>query len=552
MTINDPSLAPPSPLSVPQTAVRSSEWSFAALVIALVLVITALPPLFAYLTAPSDRVFTGVIFNIPDHNQYFAWMRDLSSANLAPNRLTAEPNEPALFHLLWWTAGRVGAWFGLSVGAIFGILRVLGAAVLLVTAYAFLRVTVADLAQRRLAFVIFAFGGGLGIVWVVVKYLLGLPDAPFPFDIYTSEPNSFFLALAFPHFAIALALVIAMIGLTFVAHQRQQLRYAVAAGLIGTLIGLQHAYDLLTVATILSGFTLLIWWRDRRFPVFLLKAGMLIAIFTIPPGAYLSYLVLTDATWGGKLAQFDNAGAWTPGPLHLPILLGVPFLLAILAFRPRMLQSRSDAEILIAVWFLSHFGLVYLPLKFQIHLLLGWQVPIAILAAAALLKLVGPWTRTRWGRRSEQFVLAGLLGLAIITNGYLVAWRIIDLGRYAAPYYLSKNEAAALTWLEQHTTRADVVLGELEINQHVPAWTDARAFLAHWAGTLDYFAKLDAVQLVLDPAIPEAERQAVLDQFGVTYLIVREQDVALDALAVAAPSLRPVFSQGEVTIFRYR
>lgn len=530
-----------------------AERRFAALIIALVLALTTLPALYAYLSTPADRFFTGVIFNTIDHNQYFAWMRDLAHANLAPNRLTAEPNEPALFHLLWWAAGRLGALFGLSVGAIFSALRAFGALLLLVVAYAFFRVTVADSAQRRLAFVLFAFGGGLGLLWVAVKYLRDLPDAPFPFDIYTSEPNSFFLALAFPHFAIALSLVIALIGLTFVAYQRRQLRYAVGAGLVGSLIGLQHAYDLLTVAAVLGGFTLLVWWRDRRFPLFLLKAGLIIAVFTIPPGAYLSYLVLTDATWKGKLAQFDNAGAWTPAPLHLLILLGVPFLLALLAFRPRMLRSRSDGELLIGAWFLVHFALVYLPLNFQIHLLLGWQVPIAVLAAAALLGIVRPWAARRWGARGAGLAVAGLLGLCFATNLYLVAWRVLDLGRHASPYYLSQDEVAALTWLEQQTTRDDVVLGTLEINQHVPVWTDARAFLAHWAGTLDYYTKLDAARAVLDPLAPAEQRRAVLDRYGVSYVIVREQDSPRAALTVeAADDLVPAFAEGEVTVYRRR
>lgn len=524
--------------------------SFAALVILAVLVLTSLPFIFAYATAPPDRHFTGVMFNIPDHNQYFAWMRNLTHANLAPNRLTPEPNEPALFHLLWWSAGRIGALLGLGYATVFGGLRALAAVALLATAYGFMRIAVADERQRRLAFLLFAFAGGLGIVWIFVKYLLDLPEAPFPFDIYTSEPNSFFLALAFPHFAVALTLVIALIGLTLYAQQRRQLRYAVAAGLVGTCIGLQHAYDLLTIYAVLGLFGLLVWRRDRIFPGFLFKSGLIIAALSIPPAAYLSYLVLTDATWGGKLAQFDNAGAWTPNLLHLPILLGVPLVLALLAFRPRMLQSRDDAEILVGVWFLAHFVLVYLPLSFQIHLLLGWQVPIAILAAAALRNLVLPWLRGKVPRLAVP-TMAAILALCVVTNLYLVAWRTLDLGRHQQPYYLTQDEVAALRWLEQQTTRDDVVLGTLEINQHVPVWTDARAFLAHWAGTLDYYTKLRQAQAVIDPATPRAERAALLDQYGVTYVLIRDSDVSRGAFALAVgPELEQIYENQSVSIYR--
>lgn len=526
----------------------SAEWPFAALLVALVLLLSASLALYAYLSTPPDRYFSGVFYNIPDHNQYFAWMRDLQHEHLAPNRLTPEPNEPALFHLLWLVAGRVGALFELTPGAIFGTLRILAVLFLFPVAFACIHIMQRDALQRRWAMLLFSFGGGLGVIWVVVKYWQNLPDAPFPFDIYTSEANSFFIALAFPHFGIALALVLAVIGLTLYAQQRQQLRYAVAAGCFAALVGLQHAYDLLTIYSVLGLWGLLIWWRDRRFPLFLGKTALIIAACSIPPAAYLTYLVLTDPTWGGKLDQFDNAGAWTPPPLHLAILMGMPLFLALLAFRPRMLRSQDDSEILVAIWFLAHFVLAYLPVKFQIHLLLGWQLPIALLAARALHTQLGPWLRARVPKLASVG-LATIVGLCLITNAYIFAWRFYDLSRHDHPFYLSQDEVAALTWLGQRTSRADVVLGTLEINQHVPVWSDAHAFLAHWAGTLDFFVKSALVAEVLDPATPEHERQAVLAQFGVSYVIVREDDAPREVLASAAPSLQPVFTQGTVSIF---
>jgi len=549
MTTTDPQTLATPELAEARPARARGEGRFVAALITLMLALVAAPAVYAYLSTPPERHFTGVIFNIVDHNQYFAWMRDLAHANLAPNRLTAEPNAPALFHLLWWSAGRVGAIFGLEYAAVFGGLRVIATVLLLGVAYGFLRIAVADLAQRRLAFLLFCFAGGVGFVWIIVKYALGLPEAPFPFDIYTSEPNSFFIALAFPHFGIALALLIAMIGLTLYAQQRGRLRYAVAAGLVGALIGLQHAYDLLTIYTVLGLWGLLIWWRDGRFPLLLGKAAAIIAACTIPPAAYLAYLVLSDATWGGKLEQFDNAGAWTPNPLHLPILLGVPLVLALIGFRPRMLRSRSDGEILVAVWFLAHFALVYLPLSFQIHLLLGWQVPISILAAMALQQRIWPWLRARTPRLAP-FAVAAILTLCVASNAYIWLWRFYDLSRHSAPYYLTQNEVAALRWLEANTTREDVVLGALELNQHVPVWSDARAFLAHWAGTLDYFEKLRLAQVVLSPTAPATERAAILEQFDVSYVLVREQDSPRAQLAAAAPALALVFEQGEVSIYR--
>ncbi|PDW04367.1 hypothetical protein CJ255_04140 [Candidatus Viridilinea mediisalina] len=213
-----------------------------------------------------------------------------------------------------------------------------------------------------------------------------------------------------------------------------------------------------------------------------------------------------------------------------------------------MLRSQDDSEILVGIWFLAHFVLAYLPVKFQIHLLLGWQLPIAILAARALQTQLGPWLRARIPKQAPV-VFATVVGLCLITNVYIFAWRFYDLSRHDHPFYLSQDEVAALTWLGEHTSRTDVVLGTLEINQHVPVWSDAHAFLAHWAGTLDFFTKSALAATVLDPATSEDERQAVFARYGVNYVIVREQDAPREQLASVAPSLQPVFTQGAVSIF---
>lgn len=527
-----------------------------AAVLIVSLLLTSAPFVFAYFSAPPDKQFMGVMVNIPDHGQYFAWMRDLARQNLAPNRLTSEPNDPAFFNLLWWSLGRFGALTGLPYDAVFGAFRILSLFSLLGVGWFFFRVAVPDQLQRRLAYLLFAFGGGLGVLWIVVKYLapsFNLDSIPaWSFDLFTSEPNTFFIMLAFPHFGMALTLIVAMFALTLLALERQQLRYAVAAGAVGFLIGLQHAYDLLTVYSVLGIFGLLVWRRDRVFPMFLFKCGLIIALLTIPPALYLTTLVLTDATWGDKLSQFDNAGAWTPLPWRLPILMGVPLILALLAFRPKMLSSRSNAELFVAVWFLCHFVLIYLPLNFQIHLLLGWQLPIAVLAAGALVKIVWPWLQ----RRAPQFArpaIAALLFLIVATNLYLVAWRFIDLRRYDEPFYLSSNNIAALRWLETNTTRDDVVLATLDFGQFVPFNTDARAFLAHWAGTLDFFNKRDMSAEVLNPATPPARRAAILQEHGVTYVVVRDREQpAAQLTPAAADTMTPVFQQGDVTIYRVR
>lgn len=528
---------------------RSRERGFVVLVWALALTISSLPVLAGYLFATPERQFVGIVYNMPDHAQYFAWMRDLARQPLAPNRLTPEPNAPVFFNLLWWVVGRVGALTGLEYAALWSGLRLVAAVAVLAAGYAFVNLAVADGQQRRLAYLIFIFGSGLGFIWVIVKYVYRLPEAPFPFNIYTAEANTFWILTAFPHFGMALALIVAMMALLLQALRTGRYRYAVACGVLGAILGLQHAYDLITIYTVMGAFGLLIWRRDRRFPGFLFRCGLIIFALSAPAAAYLSALVLLDPTWGKKLSQFDNAGAWTPPLWELPILLGVPFLLALLHFRPRALQSRSDAEVLVAVWFVLHFVLAYLPVKFQIHLLLGWQMPIAVLAAAAIATRIVPWFQQRHSALLKP-VLAFLVALMVATNGYLVAWRFVDFRRLEAPYYLTRGAAESLAWLEAHATSSDVVLADLEYGQHVPVRSDARAFLAHWAGTLDFFDKKVMVREVFDPATSDMRRREILSAYGVTYIVARGRDQAATLDPAVGRYLTVVFSEGDTTMYR--
>ncbi len=543
-------LTTPATSSRVMTAARWRERGFLAVMAVAALVFSSVPLVAGYLLSSPERQFVGIVFNMQDHAQYFAWMRDLARAPLAPNRLTSEPNPPAFFNLLWWAVGRIGALTGLDYAALWAGLRVVAALSVLAAGHYFLNLAVADARQRRLAYVLFVFGGGLGVVWIMAKYALNLAEAPFPFTIYTSEPNTFFILMAFPHFGMALAFITAMMALLLRAVQTGKYIYAVVCGLLGAMLGLQHAYDLATIYAVMGTFGLLVWLRDRRFPGFLFRCGLIVFALSAPAAAYLSALVLLDPTWGRKLSQFDNAGAWTPPPWQLPILLGIPFLLALAGFRRRALQSRNNAELLVAVWFVLHFVLAYLPVKFQIHLLLGWQMPIAILAAATLTDRIAPWLRRR-APRVQHAAVAMLLALAVITNVYLVAWRYIEFRRLEAPYYLTRGEVASLAWLGAHTTGEDVVLAALDYGQHVPVRSDARAFLAHWAGTLDFYAKTAMVAETFDPATSDARRRDILEAHGVTYLVVRERDGAADALRSAVGAyLVPVFSEDDTTIFR--
>jgi hypothetical protein len=550
------------PQGAPRSADKSaSEWQFVAMTIVLVLVVTSLPYIYGYVTAPPDKQFMGIVLDVPDHGQYFSWMRELTYANLSSNKLTPEPNKPIFFNLLWWGLGRIGHLLGWGYPATYQLLRVGAGSLFLLLTYRVCAWFLQDRLMRRVAFLVVALSSGFGWVLVLLKYTLTKGELLFPLDVYIAEGNTFLGILGYPHF-IAAALYTFVFDLILRGQAKGQLRYAIVSGLVALFLGWQHAYDLVSVYGVLLAYAVLLTLRDRQLPLYIIKGGLVVGLISWWPAAYSVILTSTDPVWKKVLAQFANAGVFTPNLLHLPILLGPAFLLAVFAIvkgNPLHLKDSKDNDLFLKSWFLVTFLLIYLPVDFQIHLINGWQVPIAILATQGLFHYVIPFfegiaARQSWGWSKEAIergLVIALLLIILPTNLYLWAWRFVDLGRHDYPYYLHKDEIAAMAWLEANTKPDDIVLSSLTVGQYLPALTGRYAFLAHWAQTLDFYGKTAMVAEFFANATANSRRQDILRQYGVGYIFYgpAERDVG-SYRPETWQLLRRVYSSSLVEIYQ--
>ncbi len=539
-----------------------SNWTLVATTIVGLWVITSLPYVFAYWTAPADRQFMGIVLDVPDHAQYFSWMRELAVAPLAANKLTPEANPPLFFNLLWWGLGRLGRLLQLDYAQVYQILRLAVCVAFPLAVFRLCGWLADDALKRRAAFLVILLTSGFGWVLVGLKYTLARGELWYPLDVFIAEGNTFLGLLGYPHF-IGAALYILVFDLVLRGEARGQLRYAVAAGLLAQFLGWQHAYDLLSIYGVLAAYAGLQWLRDRRWPRYLIKSGLVVALLSWWPAGYSVYLTSADPLWRAVLDQFANAGVFTPGPLHLPILLGPAFLLALFAaVKANLLRLAGipNKRLFVQGWFWVTFVLIYLPVEYQIHLLNGWQVPIGLLAVSAAVDQVAPRMAaligriSHWGPPTPQALrwgaVIGLLAVSVPTNLYLFAWRFVDLGRHTYPYYLHTDEVAALRWLDAHAAPDDVILSSLNIGQYVPMLTGSHAFLAHWAQTVNYYDKEAMAAQFFDEATTEERRQAILRAFGVRYVFVGPAEKALGSYDPShAPYLREVFNAPNVTVY---
>lgn len=554
-------LSYPSAQSTEEAAtvvVTRREWLFVTVTALVVLAVTTLPYLYGYWSAPPEKQFMGVIYNIPDHMQYFSWFREFGDANLSANKLTPEPNAPVFFNLLWWGMARLGGLLGIGYAGMYQLLRWVATILFLLLIYRMLSWFFADRLRRTTAFLLILFGAGFGWVLIVMKYTVTNGELLWPLDVYVAEPNTFFSILGSPHF-VAAALYIFVFDLLLRGHAKGQLRYAVYAGLFALFMGWQHAYDLLIVYGVVGAYALLVWLRDRRLPMYLVWSGLIIGVISVWPALYSVLLTSLDPLWEQVLAQFANAGVYTPPLYRLPVLLGLPFLLAlftVLRQNPFRLRGVSNNDLFVRGWFWISFVLVYLPVDYQIHMLNGWQVPIAILATQGIFAYVVPALARGFRRdkppthRLALTTAALIIGFAAVTNLYLLGWRFLDLSRHDYPFYLYRDEVAALHWLEENAAGDAVVLSSLALGQYIPAESGAHAFLAHWAQTVDYYNKEAAVARFFDPAAPDRERLELVQEFGVDYVIDGPAEQALGAQRLEGnPHFTRVFGSGAVNVY---
>ncbi len=527
-----------------------------------VLLVSTLPYLFGHLTAPPNREFTGVLLNVSDYGQYLSWFREFQTANLIENKMTPEPNDPVFFNLLWWVMGRLGWYTGLGFTVLHQFLRLFAGIAFLGAVYAFCMLALPEPRVRRMAFLLAVFAAGFGWVLVLMKYTVTKGELLYPLDVYIAEPNSFLCIMAFPHFILANALIVIVFVLAILGHSKQQWRYAVAAGVVGLILSLQHAYDLLILYGVLGTFTFLITIRDRRIPWFLVKSNLIVGLISWWPGLYSVWLTRTSPIWKEVLAQFANAGVYTPDPFHLIILMGLPLLLAVLTFDGLFpLNKDSDEFLFVKGWFLTGFLLLYVPTDFQVHMLNSWQIPVCILAGRGLFSHIIPVILEYTGEAKPQWnpqwvvrsLTVGVILIASLTNLYLFAWRFVDLARHDYPYYLYHDEVAALKWLDKNTEPEDIVLSSLTVGQYIPFLSGNTAFLGHWASTVDFYGKRDRVSRFFEAATPEDERAKTLHTFGVDYVFQGPAERALGGYdPTSSPWMALAFSAPQVDVYRVR
>jgi hypothetical protein len=541
----------------PLVICNSREYGFVLVLGTIALIVTSIPYVLGVGLATEERVFGGFVYAIEDCYSYLAKMRQgAEGAWLFRIAYTPEPHRRALFFPFHLLLGKVAALLpGSDLTArlvwVYHGARVIFGLVLLLTVYRFLAEFTERVAVRRLAWLLVAFGGGLG--WLLV--VLGKPGwlGSMPLDFILPEGFTFLVLYSFPHIALARSLLLLGILCLLRAWQVRSVtaspvtdhvsrvtpfKWAALTGLLWLVMGLIVPFYV-PVAWVVMGLAwMALGLRTRRVPWRQAWRAGVVGLVSAPVVLYSAWVFTVDPVY--KIWGAQNLIS-SPHPFHYLAAYGVPLVLA--AFAARDAWRGEGSTWLVVVWVAAVPLLVYLPINVQRRLVEGVQVPLSLLAALG-------FHRFKWqGFRLQVLSVTLLVGLSL-TNVMLVAGNCLALRGQPAPIYRDRWEVAALDWLDGRVQLDDVVMGAYETGNYLPARAKARSFVGHGPESVRADEKKALVAQFFAGETGEQWRRDLLADYGVDWLFWGPVERELGTFdPYGAPYLRQVYNSEGYTIF---
>jgi hypothetical protein len=469
---------------------------FRIIALLLVLAIT-LPYGWAWMTAPQDGVYGGLLYNADDQNVHLAWARQARDGHFFFRDLfTTESlitGERPWFTNLYCTAiGLISGITTLPLVVVYHILRVVFAVGLLWAFYNLCALWTSDRRVRYLALVLVAFSSGAGYLLPGAQdiHFLDRPDRNF----MVPEGWTFHSVFIYSLFSVSLALLCLTIWQTRKAQETGQTRHLVYAGLSAFLLSNLHTYDIIPL-----GLILLLWTAQSTTEFnrgYCLRfAPFITGLCSLPPLLY-QLVVFRNST------EFQVKALTVTAPPHPAQLLSSYLLLFALAIWGGILFRRKNGlqgnNWVPFAWVLFILLCIYMPVSFARKMIEGLHLPLCFLAAVGLGSLLSKISNAQARR------LVGGAAIALLSTSSLmfVGWCLNNAANnnqerahvHNPPLYIPRDDWAALRALDASPDGRDgAVLSLVFLGNYIPRETGRIAFFSHWAETLHFGRKVGEV-----------------------------------------------------------
>lgn len=538
------------------------EWLWVVAWSLIILSVTSLPYLYGTMLSTPAHQFGGFVIGVEDGYSYLAKMRLGAEGSWRFYLFyTSEPHEGAYlftFHLL---LGKIAHWTGLSFVLVYHLARLVFGFFLLITLYYFTAFFTNLLPVRRVTFWFVSLGSGLG--WLMV--ITGLMEqVGLPLDFYSPEAFTFHPLLGLPHLSLVQSLLLWGILFLLLAWERQQLKYAVLAGLVWFSMTLVAAFYIIIVGAVIGTSVLLravYRWRHQRVEptsTQVMNLGMkrlwleiglalLALVIALPFPIYNLYIFTINPIF--EVWAEQNV-ILSPQPVHYLLAFGLLIVLAAIGGWQEWQRSNERSLVLIG-WCLVTPLLIYLPFNLQRRLTLGVQVALAILAGLGLWWLCYYGGELIKGRLTKSWgpISVGLILVLSLSNLLILAGTVLEVRHLSSPIFQPGAVVEAANWLGSQTTVEHVVLAAYSTGNYLPTRAAARVFVGHGPETVNSTAKIAIVSQFFAADQVNFRRQLVRD-YSITHLFYGPAERALgEFIPSECSDFEKVYDNGMVQIY---
>lgn len=554
-----------------------SELRWALIFSLVVAVITAVPYLLGYQLQGNDWRFTGYVFGVEDGNSYTAKM--LLGADgrwLFRTPYTPYPQNGVLAFLPYMLLGKLSAPPGQheQLIALFQLFRVLGTVLYGMATYDFLAIYLSDTRLRRLGTALGMLGGGLG--WLAFVGLGGLwksswlgrvlPGMDLPLEFYSPETFGFIMILGLPHLAVARALLLwglrdYLLGAPTGAGWLRRTR----PGWLWFLMGLMQPLTVISGWAVLGAHLVFVFVLDRIRRGSLaglpdlgwayFKRAVMIGLWSAPLVIYTFLSFRLDPFLRG----WEQQNRIISPPLHHYLLAFGPLLvLAVrgikVLFKGQVLSEGGNrlpetVNQRVVGWLPLAWGFSFLPLAYAPYNLQR-RLPDGIWIALLVLTLAG--IEYRLGANARKWALRALVGFCFISTLLFGIGMVFGVIQPSLPLFRPAGEVHGFEALAKQNDRDALVLAAYETSNALPAWVPMRVLVGLGPESLNLEDLRERITCFYQEDCSPANRQALLDEFGVSYVWVGPAEKALgDWDPATMPELTLLYEAEGYQIFRY-
>jgi len=535
-------------------SISKKEWRFVILLCIVMILITGLPYVYAYLNAPAGYFYNGIHSLTPgDSFVYFSYINQIKAGHWQlRDYFTSEAQPHGLLNFFWLEVGLFARIFNLPADLAFQLFRLLLIPIFFIVIYLFISYFFSDVNKRKWALIFICFSSGIG------AYFIGLLDKLFPFDpealvykwpvdLWMPEANIFLTLYQTPHFICSLILLVSIFFLMLLALENNNYWYSFFAGLIGLYWFNFHPFYAPYVFAILFFYLLFLVLKTKKIK--LIGHYLLMVILSLPFIFYHYYKIKTDLVIGIRASQ-----NLLPSSPFIFVFLGFGLLLVFAVISlgyllKNKLLFANNKYFFLVIWLIVGFVLAYSPIFYQRRFLQGLQIPMVFLTII-LLFVARPFLEKYkiWGNK----VL--LIFLFIILFCFSTVFNLVrDLYYYQIKldkFYLPSEYKESTKWLTQNNKNDKIILSYELNSQFIPGFVNQKVYLAHGIETIFYQKKREKVLIFFANGYNESQAKDFLKTNNIGYVFFTDLERKYAQFKPAENDyLKKVYSQGQIEIY---